>query len=79
MKDAGLWQPGSGDLRYPFPRHAILLTAPPERASPEVGDVVSERPKGPRIPGHRVVREEARDHTPQPSALCRNGVVHADT
>ena len=38
MKDARLREPGVGDLPDPFPRHAILLAAPPKRASPAVSD-----------------------------------------
>src|SRR5450631_1287458 len=38
---------------------------------------MSEGPERPTIRGHRVVREEAGDHRPQPSALFGNGLVHA--
>jgi hypothetical protein len=41
--------------------------------------VISEGPERPTIRGHRVVREEARHHSLQPSPLFGNGVVHAVT
>ena len=79
MKDSRQWKPSRGNLCQPLPRHAVFLAAPPKRAPPEVGDVIAERPECPEIRRHRVVGEVTPDHTPQPSALGRYGVVHADT
>src|SRR5438128_1131483 len=79
MKNAGCRQPVCSDRRNPWPRQAVLLTTPPKRASPEVGDVVPEGPQCPSIRGHRVVREVARDHSLQPLTLFGNGIVHACT
>ena len=79
MKDAGRREPGSSEFRHPLPRQCILLATPPKRAPPEIGDVEPECPECPGIRGHRVVGEVSRDHAPQPSALGRDGVVHAGT
>jgi hypothetical protein len=57
----------------------VLLAAPPQRAPPEIGDVVSERVERPGIRGYGVIREEPRHHRLQPSTLFRNGVMHAVT
>ena len=37
MKDERLGDPGIYQLRHPCPRHPVLLTAAPQRTSPEVG------------------------------------------
>lgn len=41
--------------------------------------MIAERMQGPRVRGHRVVCEEARNHRLQPPALLGNGIVHAAT
>jgi hypothetical protein len=69
MKDSGFRKPGVGDLRDPCPRHAILLAAPPKRATPEISDVVAECTECLGVRGHRVVRKEVCDHLLEPSAL----------
>src|ERR1019366_6524413 len=79
MKDAGCGQTVGSNLRDPLPCQSVLLTTPPKRAPPEIGDMVSERPECPTIRGHRVVCEEAGDHCLQPAPLFGNGVVHAAT
>ena len=45
MKDAGPGEKVIRQLRDPSPGRAILLTAPPERAAPEVDDPKTERAK----------------------------------
>ena len=42
MKDDRFREPGICQLRHPFPRDPILLAATPQRAPPEVRDVVPE-------------------------------------
>src|SRR6266550_3915639 len=42
MEDGRFREPVVHQLRHPFPCHPILLTAMPQRAPPEVGDVVQE-------------------------------------
>ena len=39
--------------------------------------MMSERTQGPHVGGHRVVREEAGHHRPQPASLFRDRRVHA--
>ena len=43
VKDARLGKPDIDELRHTLPCEAVLLAAPPERSSPEVGHVVPER------------------------------------
>lgn len=43
MKDARRGKPAGDQLRHPVPREAVLLTAPPKRATPEVSYVMPER------------------------------------
>jgi hypothetical protein len=52
MKDVGSRQPGRSELRHTFPREAGLLTAPRERAPPQIRDVMMERLECPEIRGH---------------------------
>jgi hypothetical protein len=55
MKDGRFREPGIRQLRHPFPRGAILLAAPPQRAPPEVGDVVPKDVQGTTVGRHGVV------------------------
>ena len=77
MKDSGLWEPGVGDLRDPFPSHAVLLATSLKRTAPECGDVIAKRVEGPGVRGHCVIRIEAAHHLLEPSALFGDGFVHA--
>jgi len=45
MKDAGPGEKVIRQLRDPSPGRAVFLTAPPERAAPEVDDPKTERAK----------------------------------
>src|SRR6476661_3380548 len=67
MKDDRLRKPGVHQLHHPCPRHTILLTATPQRALPEIGDVMPEHLECPTIVGHSVVVEVAADNLLQPS------------
>ena len=42
MEDDGFREPVVHQLRHPCPREPILLATPPQRAPPEVGDMVPE-------------------------------------
>src|ERR1700751_3263766 len=77
MKNARLGEPGTRDPLDPRPRHMVLLAAAPERAPPEINDVVAERAKCARVRGYCVVREVAAHHLPKPFPLHRNRFVHA--
>src|SRR3954452_5185418 len=52
VKDARFGEPVVGDLGDPLPRRAVLLAASPQRASPEVDDVVVERLQGTAVGRH---------------------------
>ena len=77
MKDARFGEPVVGQLRHRLPCRAIFLTAPLERAPPEIGDMVTERRDGSPVGRHRVVVEEPGDDLLEPSALLGGGVMHA--
>src|SRR5512140_3186724 len=76
MKNAWLGKPVIDQLRHAIPCETALLTAPPERAPPEVGHMMSERRKRPTIGRHRVVGKVAGHDLPQPSPLLRDRLVH---
>src|SRR5262252_8531054 len=77
MKDARSGKPVVGQFRHPIPRKAALLTAAPERSTPEVGHVMPERRERPTICGHRIVNEMAGDDLLQPVALIWDSLVHS--
>ena len=64
VKDTRLREKVGRQLSRSFPRHAISLAAPPERASPEIGDVRVERAQCSTICWHGMVHEEARGDLP---------------
>ena len=64
-------------LRHPCPRDPILLAATPQRAPPEVGDMVPEHVQCLSVGRHGVVVEVAADDTPQPLSLIGDRLVHA--
>jgi len=67
----------SGQLLDALPRDAILLTAPPQRATPEADRVKPEGPECPKVRWHRVVGKKAGDDLPQPFPLLGDRLVHA--
>ena len=77
MKDARFGKPLVGQLRHPFPDRAIFLAAPPERAPPEIDDVVAEGRDDPIVGRDSVVVEEAGDDVAEPLALIGNVRMHA--
>src|SRR5215469_14990128 len=77
MKDIRFREPVVHQLRHPFPRYPILLAAPPQRAPPEVGDMVSEDFHRLSVGRHCVVVEVASDDPPQPFPLFGDRPVHA--
>jgi hypothetical protein len=79
MKDSHFGEPVISQLRYPGPRESVPLTAPPMRAAPQVGYVVSECLQCSHIGRHRMVIEEAGDNLFQPEPLFRDGPVHPPT
>ena len=56
----GFGSKSSASFCYPFPRDPVLLAAPPERAPPEVDDVVTERVQCATIRRHRMVVRSSR-------------------
>jgi hypothetical protein len=68
MKDARRGKPVVGQFRHPIPREAVLLAAPPEGSTPEVGHVMPER---------RERREMACNDLLQPVTLIWDSLVHS--
>jgi len=77
MEDDRFREPVVHQLRHPFPRHPILLAAPPQRAPPEVSDMVPEHVQCVGIGRHCVIIEVAVDDVAQPFPLSRDRLVHA--
>src|SRR4051812_43112841 len=77
MKDARLGEPVSGHLHYPRPRRGVLLAATPQRAPPQVSDVVAERPQASAVRRHAMVGEVAGNHLLQPTPLDGDRLMHA--
>src|SRR5947209_6073776 len=59
MENMRFWKPVIHQLCHPHPRDPILLATPPQRSSPEVGDVMQEHLQCSTVGGHRVVIEVA--------------------
>ena len=75
MKDSRSGKPVVNKFRHAVPRQPASLATPPEAASPQVRDVMVERPECPGVRGHCVICEVSRDHCPQPPSLFGNGLV----
>ncbi len=76
MKDLRLGEPIVHQLLHALPGEAILLAAPPKRASPEIGHFVPERSNCPAVCGNREVGEMPVNDLPQPFPLFRDWTVH---
>src|SRR4051794_28993219 len=77
MEDDRFGKPRVRQLRHPLPREPTLLAATPQRAPPEVGDMVPERVQCTRIGRHGVIVEVAAHDPLQPSPLLGDRLVHA--
>src|SRR6516225_1861626 len=64
VKDSWFRKPVVRKLRHPCPRHPVLLATTPQRAPPEVDDVVPEHMQGTAIGRHCMVVEVAVDDIP---------------
>jgi hypothetical protein len=62
IKDVRFGQPGIHELRDPGPRHSILLAATPQRAPPEVGDIMPEYIQRATVGRHCMIVEVAADN-----------------
>ena len=69
MKDLRLGEPIVHQLLHALPGEAILLAAPPKRASPEIGHFVPERSNCPAVCGNREVGEMPVNDLPQAISL----------
>jgi len=76
VEEARFGEPVVGELPDPLPAQAVLLAATPERAPPEIRDVVSERCDGSHVGRDRVVIAEAGDYLLAPCALLADRPVH---
>src|SRR6266851_7364502 len=70
-------KPAVGQFRHPIPREDVLLAAPSERSTPEVGQVMPERRKRPTVCGYRIIGEMACNDLPQPVTLSWDSLVHS--
>src|SRR5215813_14272271 len=77
MKDDRFREPGLRPLRHPYPRDAILVAATPQRAPPEVDDMVPEHGQCTGVGRHCVIAEVATNDVPQPFPLIGEWLVHA--
>src|SRR6516225_3835089 len=77
MKDDRFREPGLRPLRHPYPRDAILVAATPQRAPPEVDDMVPEHGQCTGVGWHCVIAEVATNDVPQPFPLIGEWLVHA--
>jgi hypothetical protein len=77
VKDSGHGEELARQAVHPVPFLTVLLTAPLERAPPEIEDMVTEGAGRAVVGGHGEVVEAPRDHLLQPSALLGDGPVHA--
>jgi hypothetical protein len=69
VKDARSRQVVVRKPRDPLPCCLVSLATPAQRTPPEGYDAVTECLKRPDVRRHRVIREVASDHLPQPSPL----------
>src|SRR6516225_8638767 len=77
MKDDRFREPGLRPLRHPYPCDAILVAATPQRAPPEVDDMVPEHGQCTGVGWHCVIAEVATNDVPQPFPLIGEWLVHA--
>jgi hypothetical protein len=77
MKNDRFWKPVIHQLRHPCPRHPILLTATPQRATPKISDMMPEHLQCLTIGWHGVIVEVAADNPLQPPPLLEDWLVHA--
>ena len=77
MKDTRFGEPIVHQFLHALPGEAILLAAPPKRASPEVGHCMPERPKCPAVCGNCKVGQVPENDLPQPFPLFRDCMVHS--
>src|SRR5262249_44553532 len=77
MKDDRFREPGLRPLRHPYPRDAILVAATPQRAPPEVDDMVPEHGQCMGVGRHGVIAEVATNDVPQPFPLIGEWLGHA--
>src|SRR5882724_6117843 len=77
MEDDWFREPGVHQVRHPSPCEPILLAATPQRAPPEIGDMMPEHMQCMSVGWHCVVVEVATDNGPQPLSLLGDRLVHA--
>src|SRR5664279_899658 len=76
MKDSRFRKVVLGQLRYPLPQGAILLTSSPKRSPPEPDDLLPEVAECRVVGRHCVIAEETSDDLRQPTPLFGDGLVH---
>src|SRR5438132_14149301 len=79
MENARWREPAVGQPRHPLPVHAVFLTAPPERASPEFRDQEPERGQRGTVGRHGVIVEVSADDAREPFPLLGDRLVHSQS
>lgn len=73
----GRRQPPVDEAPHPVPQDAAILASSRQGAMPEPADLEPEEEQRGAVHGHTVISDVPIDHRTQPSALLRDGVVHA--
>ena len=72
-------QPPSAEPRHPVPPDTAGLASSPKGATPETADLEPKEAQRGGVHGHAVVSEVPTNDRLQPSALLRDGIVHASS
>src|ERR1700726_2165007 len=76
MENARWREPAVRQPCDPLPVHAVFLTAPPQRASPEFRDLEAERPQHGTVGRHGVIVEVPADDAREPLPLFGDWLMH---
>ena len=77
MTDSRQWQPAVNETPHTIPQDAAVLASPGQRAMPEPPYLEPKDPQRRCVHGHPVVPDVSTHDRLQPSALFRDGYVHA--
>src|SRR5437763_6614344 len=77
MTDSRQWQPAVNETPHTIPQDAAVLASPRQRAMPEPPYLEPKDPQRRCVHGHPVVPDVSTHDSLQPSALFKDGYVHA--